>query len=99
MANELPGAVGGRADGVGDVDAALGGDAGDEVGPQAAHAARLLLDAGAGGLVVGGGGVEGPDPVAAAAGGGGHPPRRVHDARRKHAANNFPFSALSCPRL
>ena len=64
----LPGAVDGGADGVGDADAALGGDAGGIAGVEAADAAGHVLEAVAGGAAVGGGaggGVEAPDAAAA----------------------------------
>lgn len=67
-----PGAVDGRADGVGDADAALGRDAGGVAGDEAADPGGGGLEAVAGGAAVGGGPggrVEAPD--AAAAGGPG----------------------------
>lgn len=85
MINVL-GAVSGRADGVGDVDPALAGDPGDEVGPDAAHAARLLLEAGARRLAVGGAGRGAVEPAHAGAAAGaraGGAARGVADAGRQ----------------
>ena len=70
----VPGAVDGGADGVGDVDAALGGDAGGVAGVEAADTSGGALEAVAGGALVGGaagGGVEAPDAAAAGRGGCG----------------------------
>jgi hypothetical protein len=81
----VPGAVGGGADGVGDADAALGGDAGGVTGVEAADAGGSVLEAVAGGAAVGGGAggvVEAPDAAAAAGGGPRALAARVGDAGR-----------------
>jgi hypothetical protein len=82
------GAVCGCADGVGHVDSAVAGDAGDKVRPEAARAAGLPLEAVAGGLPVrrgAGGGVEAPDAAAAGRRGGGLPAHGIPDAGGQHA--------------
>jgi len=68
----VPGAVDGGADGVGDADAALGGDVGGVAGVEAADTSGGALEAVAGGALVGGalgGGVEAPHAAAAGRGG------------------------------
>jgi hypothetical protein len=86
------GAVCGCADGVGHVDSAVAGDAGDKVRPEAARAAGLPLEAVAGGLPVrrgAGGGVEAPDAAAAGRRGGALPAHGIPDAGGQHA-NHLP---------
>ncbi|KAK3119583.1 hypothetical protein QOZ80_9AG0672500 [Eleusine coracana subsp. coracana] len=87
-----PGAVDGGADGVGEADAALSGDAGGLAGVEAADPGRGGLEAVAGGAAVGGGpggGVEAPDAAAAGGRRGGAGAASVGEARadgRAHLA-------------
>jgi hypothetical protein len=90
MHTTLPGAVGGGADGVGDADAALGGDAGGVAGVEAADAPGGVLEAVAGGAPVGGGAggaLEVPDAATAGRGGAGPRAAGVGEAGRDGGAH------------